>query len=96
MKAILVIDMPKDCWDCRLVDEWGNCDAIKITSNKYDMSVKQNDKERPSWCPLKPMPQPKGYIDAIERHLTKKDSAMFTDGWNALLELIQNGEDSNE
>lgn len=55
MKALLVIDMPKDCWDCHLVDEWGNCNAIKITSERYGVSVKQYDKERPLWCPLKPL-----------------------------------------
>ena len=25
MKAILVIDMPEDCWDCHLPDELVNC-----------------------------------------------------------------------
>ena len=59
MRALLVIDMPRDCWDCHLVDEWGNCNAIKMTSARYGVSVKQNDKDRPSWCPLKDLPSNK-------------------------------------
>ena len=55
MKAVLVIDLPKDCWDCHLVDEWGNCNAIKITSNKFGMNVNPYNNEKPSWCPLKPL-----------------------------------------
>jgi hypothetical protein len=43
----------------------------------------------PEWCPLKPMPKPKGYINAIEWHLTEKDSAMFISGWNACLKEIE-------
>ena len=57
MKAVLVIDLPKDCWDCHLVDEWGNCNAIKITSNKFGMDVNPYNNEKPSWCPLKPLPR---------------------------------------
>ena len=77
MKAVLVIDMPKDCWDCHLVDEWGNCNAIKMTSERYGVSVKQYDKERASWCPLRPLPQ-------------KYDEAQMREqkGWNRCLDEI--------
>ena len=86
MKAILVIDMPKDCWDCHLVDEWGNCNAIKMTSERYGVSVKQYDKERASWCPLRPLPhklQADWYTDG------------YKEGFNACLEEIT-GEKQNE
>ena len=79
MKAILVIDMPKDCWDCHLVDEWENCNAIKMTSERYGVSVKQYDKERASWCPLRPLPhklQADWYTDG------------YKEGFNACLEEI--------
>lgn len=80
MKAILVIDMPKDCWDCHLVDEWENCNAIKMTSERYGVSVKQYDKERASWCPLRPLPhklQADWYTDG------------YKEGFNACLEEIE-------
>ena len=79
MKAVLVIDMPKDCWDCHLVDEWGNCNAIKMTSERYGVSVKQYDKERASWCPLRPLPhklQADWYTDG------------YKEGFNACLDAI--------
>jgi len=84
MKAILVIDMPKDCWDCHLVDEWGNCNAIKMTSERYGVSVKQNDKERPTWCPLRPLPD-------RENPARLKDGTYFKaydTGWNDCLNAI--------
>lgn len=77
MKAILMIDLPKDCWDCHLVDEWENCNAIKVTSNKYGMSIKQYGKERPSWCPLRPLPQ--RYDEGAMREQK---------GWNRCLDEI--------
>ena len=80
MKAVLVIDMPKDCWDCHLVDEWENCNAIKMTSERYGVSVKQYDKERASWCPLRPLPhklQADWYTDG------------YKEGFNACLEEIE-------
>ena len=50
MKAILVIDMPEKCEDCPLTEWAGSyCRLIGMFVND----------ERPSWCPLKPMPQKK-------------------------------------
>ena len=96
MKAILVIDkMPKNCSDCWLHhNEYSDYEKVweDICHNaEHECHVlsKTNYIKRPSWCPLKPMPQPKGYIDAIEWYLTKKDGVMFTDGWNACLEEIE-------
>lgn len=82
MKAILVIDMPKDCWDCHLVDEWGNCNAIKMTSERYGVSVKQYDKERASWCPLKPMPKEEDiYEVGMDEEDTNEERDNKPDWW---------------
>ena len=47
MKAVLVIDMPNNCGECKLIHLQGIgesiCDAV-------DWS------KRPSWCPLRPLP----------------------------------------
>ena len=50
MKAILVIDMPKNCAKCKLQYLQGVGEAI---CNAVDWD------ERPSWCSLKPMPTKK-------------------------------------
>lgn len=54
-KSIVVIDTPKNCWECRMVDSWEHCDAIKITANKYGMKITEFEHSRPSWCPLIPI-----------------------------------------
>lgn len=81
MKALLVIDMPQNCGVCPIseyilfengkarADAGGNCPI----ENNYIADEKWN--ERPSWCPLKPMPDGvtkeetgayvKGYMDAL-------------------------------
>ena len=89
-KAILVIDMPKDCPYCPMahwnkLDEFTGCDAV--SGKKYAI----NDKEyaesscRPSWCPLKPLPQKKGI--SLKEAIGIKCSC-YSDGWNACLEEI--------
>ena len=47
MKAILVIDMPKNCAECKLMYLQGIGESI---CNAVDWE------KRPSWCPLKEMP----------------------------------------
>ena len=47
MKAILVIDMPKNCAECKLIHLQGIGESI---CNAVDWE------ERPSWCPLRPLP----------------------------------------
>lgn len=81
MKAILVIDMPKNCHDCPCYHEgYGRC---TITA-KFIEEVGIVD----SWCPLKPMPQKAEYegdrgIDIVGK--------VWTEGWNACLKEIENG-----
>lgn len=83
MKAVLVIDLPLDCWDCHLVDDWENCNAIKITSRRYGMNVKQYYKnERPSWCPLRPLPQ------KAEVNLSESHEAYYQTGRNDVIDEI--------
>ena len=53
-KAILVIDMPKNCYDCPLSvrDEY---DLGFECCLQYKGYVDRNGK--PNWCPLKPAPE---------------------------------------
>ena len=88
MKAVLVIDMPKDCWDCHLVDEWGNCNAIKMTSERYGVSVKQYDKERASWCPLRPLPKKMNETEYMQKVNSDGDWYEQVVGWNNCIDEI--------
>lgn len=69
MKAILVVDMPKNCLECSLL--------------KYDREIgvvcrhTWTGDYRPSWCPLKPMPE--RYDEATMREQK---------GWNACIDEL--------
>lgn len=82
-KSILVIDTPTNCAKCKLIHLQGIGEAI---CNAVDWE------ERPSWCPLKPLPIKNKYkhdsmatID-YENDITLADYQNF--GWNACLDEI--------
>lgn len=87
MKAILVIDMPKDCWDCHLVSEFHSCRGTVLQNDFSFRNINNFDKgERPSWCPLKPMPERK---DTSDRKITYEELKERY-GWNDCLKEIEN------
>lgn len=82
MKAILVIDMPNNCYDC----QYCRFDARKYNFRGCvlaDTDVQDGTidicKEVHSCCPLKPMPK-RAFID---------QGVPFNEGWNACLEEIE-------
>lgn len=79
MKAILVIDMPKNCHDCPCYHEgYGRC----TITEKFIEEVGIVD----SWCPLKPLPQKK--IPENPDETWEEMHMRF--GWNACIEEIEN------
>lgn len=89
MKAILVIDMPKDCGDCKLIDcvNYDNtrarCKAMVYAKNEYSKFIGINDK--PDWCPLKPMPT----MNKLEEvNYLPVDWNYFNLGWNSCIKTI--------
>ena len=54
-KAILVLDMPKKCADCTLRCSIVGQDTICFATMRTLMNENYY-KEKPSFCPLKPMP----------------------------------------
>lgn len=74
MKAILVIDMPSNCLDCPCEYDYMRCKATN-----YKLDYVNADAEKPSWCPLRPLPhklQADWYTDG------------YKEGFNACLEEI--------
>lgn len=84
MKAILVIDLPKNCAECKL----------ESICNEVDWE------ERPSSCPLKPMPQKKntskiqgfGYSQIMWTNKTIHQN----EGWNDCIDEIAGGMNGKE
>ena len=79
MKAILVIDeMPSECgWECPCYRENNACEGMCTETLK---STPFTD-ERPSWCPLKPLPKKKN----TDFH----PNVVYANGWNDCLKEIK-------
>lgn len=90
-KAILVIDMPKNCAECPLVEIHGDeYFCIPDDFNHYlgDSYVKHSCEQRPNWCPLKEMPQKPDYPPINE--------SSYVAGYNACIDKILEGSEQNE
>lgn len=95
-KAILVMDMPKSCKDCRIrfSNSWSDYCPYEKTGTYYedvDDFVYHNSK--PNWCPLKEVPEKKNSI-------YKYPSFSYGEGWdkgyNACIDKILEGSEQNE
>lgn len=80
-KSVLVIDTPETCVDCQFcyeLDE-GVEACCSISDDDKDTSLmKKIDCEygycqgKPDWCPLKPLPEKKEYVDPTSSEKVKK------------------------
>lgn len=82
MKAILVLDeMPKSCTDCPLInEEWSKC-MVEWRN--------EDDEKRPSWCPLRPLPYKKSYVDYFIDRSNGNENRSYWAGWNACIKEIE-------
>ena len=81
MKAILVLEMPENCFKCKLQD-WANCRIVKGC---------HTGDTRPDWCPLKPVPQKKEEKQYCGNGVFGINTAMetrFNQGYNACIDEI--------
>ena len=103
-KSVLVVDTPKNCYDCPFGAEYCgnlgyegccelagclNSDMRLITEELYDYECES----RPDWCPLKPL---------LEKFDNEKEwklgdfEPLFKIGWNACIDEITGGVDSDD
>ena len=78
-KAILVMEMPADCWGCNFRTAGDECLAMDVSSIEVHVL-----KGKPDWCPLKPMPERDDgeyYSDYARGH---------KHGWNDAIKAIEN------
>ena len=98
-KAILVMDMPDCCFHCDCCHEKPYDKRYRIEGEKFcgieDMEVSEyydsfysEEPMRPSWCPLKEMPEKMKYCNGTYNGEVK--------GWNLCLEEILKENKSNE
>lgn len=79
-KAVLVIEMPSDCYKCQLADVFGTCCVVRGKSK----SVEEN---KPDWCPLVPVPERKEVIHTA-RTMMDFERKGFQKGWNACIDAL--------
>ena len=99
-KAILVMDMPKNCFDCRF-QEMGFCEAVHSGG---EMIPDDDLESKPCWCPLRPIPG-KLELDKIRQESIEEgcyddtngiDEAYLqgkVSGWNACIDAIGGGDE---
>lgn len=82
-KAVLVMDMPRHCIECRFND-MDFCQAI----HRGGESIPDDMLEfKPDWCPLVPLPEK--ITEPIDADDVGKDYSQGTmDGWNACIDAI--------
>lgn len=87
-KAVLVMDMPKSCFDCNLChingsDGEDNCQAFEVARQ-----VNSETYEKPDWCPLMELPERE--TEMTDADDLGKDYVRGTmDGCNACLDEIE-------
>lgn len=81
-KAVLVMDMPESCPDCRFFEsDWRECYAI---SKRYNRDI-MTEEAKPNWCPLRELPEK---MPDLEHGYENVEKSIIRTGWNACLNAI--------
>ena len=89
-KVYIVMDEPESCTECRLLRN-GNFGTVSCTLREEFLGFKKEDikyMKRPRWCPLKPLPEKPDYPPI--------GAESFVAGWNACIDRIFGGGESDE
>lgn len=96
-KALSVMEMPKNCDQCKIrAINLAWCNIARKSTSHYPSGKPMDERIRPDWCPLKPMPEKK------ECDLLSVGSKIriWREGWNACIDRVleeKHGEtDTNE
>ena len=96
-KSVLVVDTPKNCYDCPFGTEYcgnleyeGCCELAEcldsdmrlITEEHYDYE----SESRPDWCPLKLLPE-----KDTKNHFPDEFEDGYAAGWNGCIDEIAGG-----
>ena len=104
MKAILVIDMPNTCEDCHLRLALDRYRCINTKENRLrwcgDEDGFYTSDTKPSWCPLRPLPQKtsghgKTYCMVNSRVSSIPAYGEYDRGWNDCLDAITGDTDAD-
>lgn len=80
-KSVLVMDTPEKCDDCNIRQinlAW--CQVARKSTSHHPSGKPMDERKRPDWCPLKPMPEKPYYPPFHEES--------YVSGWNACIDAI--------
>ena len=77
-KAVLVLDMPSSCDECPLLLVGRYCKEKEAPNAAVDSKLNKN---KPDWCPLKPMPEKANHPDLC-------DGGRYDKGYNACIDEL--------
>ena len=83
-KAVLVMDMPKNCFDCRF-QEMGFCEAVHSVG---EMIPDDDLESKSDWGPLREMPEKKKTIGTE----SETERIYMNCGWNDCIDAIGGGD----
>jgi hypothetical protein len=82
-KAVLIMDMPESCPDCRFFEsDWRECYAI---SKRYNRDI-MTEEAKPDWCPLRELPEK---MPDLEHGYENVEKSITRTGWNACLDALE-------
>lgn len=98
MKAILVVDMPKDCEDCVFGFDYRCYMTWKQFEEKEDEENGMVAYSIPKWCPLKPCPErmPQDMYVFESDALINAANSGYVRGWNDCVEVIDNEQNDRD
>ena len=99
-KSIVVVNTPKTCVDCIFCQEYRTKNKeyayCYVTNGDSENDMKPIDciygyrNSKPDWCPLKPLPEKKEYVDPTSSEKAKKN--IIAVGWNTCINMIVKGD----
>ena len=95
-KAVLIMDMPESCCDCRFCRELHEgieacCElADEPSDDSLCRSIDEYCYHRPDWCPLRELPEKMELCGVYNSEYYAKGGKMpsYKAGWNACIDAI--------
>ena len=97
-KSVLVIDTPKNCYECKLCyhEYYLSHEETYCTVHDSGVFIAVDKQNKPDWCPLSPLPSYRPIYEEIKRGDTKSMTHLITSihdiGYNECLDEILKGD----
>lgn len=88
-KAVLVLDMPESCGDCKLRRK-GYCEPYSWNNALCGVYNNMKNNNKPDWCPLIPIPDKKQLIGDVH-NVQSMAEEIAAASWNACIDAIGGG-----